>query len=91
MSASARYALGIDVGGTHTDIELVAIEGDASFRHKIASTPDDPARAVTARLVRAATAWSPSRRSCNRTVVWRQPTMPPCFRRGRWHQVPQRE
>ena len=47
MSASARYALGIDVGGTHTDIELVAIEDDPSFRHKIASTPEDPARAVT--------------------------------------------
>ena len=47
MSASARYALGIDVGGTHTDIELVAIEDDPSFRHKIASTPEDPVRAVT--------------------------------------------
>ncbi|MCY4468878.1 MAG: hydantoinase/oxoprolinase family protein, partial [Thiotrichales bacterium] len=47
MTASARYALGIDVGGTHTDIELVAIEDDPSFRHKIASTPEDPARAVT--------------------------------------------
>ena len=47
MSASARYALGIDVGGTHTDIELVAIGGGESYRHKIASTPDDPARAVT--------------------------------------------
>ena len=38
MSASARYALGIDVGGTHTDIELVAIGGGESYRHKIAST-----------------------------------------------------
>ncbi len=42
----APYLLAIDVGGTHTDIELVDVRSGRTFRHKIASTPKTPANAV---------------------------------------------
>lgn len=38
------YRIGIDVGGTFTD--FVAASGKALIRHKVSSTPDDPAQAV---------------------------------------------
>lgn len=44
--ANGRYLLAIDVGGTHTDIELVDMDSGRTFRHKIASTPKNPANAV---------------------------------------------
>ena len=42
----SHWALGIDVGGTHTDIALVRLDDGRAYRYKLASTPDDPARAV---------------------------------------------
>jgi N-methylhydantoinase A len=41
-----RYVLGVDVGGTFTDLVLVRLSDGAAAFHKIASTPDDPSRAV---------------------------------------------
>jgi N-methylhydantoinase A/oxoprolinase/acetone carboxylase beta subunit len=43
-SRSAPITIGVDTGGTFTD--LVAIAGGRIAVHKVLSTPDDPARAV---------------------------------------------
>jgi N-methylhydantoinase A len=42
------YRLGVDVGGTFTDLLLIDEASGATFRDKVPSTPDDPARAVIA-------------------------------------------
>ncbi len=41
-----RFQLGIDIGGTFTDLSLLALDGAASHTHKVASTPSSPSRAV---------------------------------------------
>ncbi|MSQ72679.1 MAG: hydantoinase/oxoprolinase family protein [Betaproteobacteria bacterium] len=46
MADSARYKLGVDIGGTFTDLTLIEEGGDGLHTHKIASTPDAPSRAV---------------------------------------------
>ncbi|MEO8159113.1 MAG: hydantoinase/oxoprolinase family protein [Betaproteobacteria bacterium] len=45
MSAEG-YALGVDVGGTFTDIALIRISDGQAFFHKTSSTPSDPSAAV---------------------------------------------
>lgn len=40
------YRLGVDVGGTFTDVLLFNDQTGASFKTKVPSTPDDPSRAV---------------------------------------------
>jgi len=40
------YSLGIDIGGTFTDLVLFDPERDVRFNLKILTTPDEPARAV---------------------------------------------
>ncbi|MSO93084.1 MAG: hydantoinase/oxoprolinase family protein [Rhodospirillales bacterium] len=40
------YTLGIDVGGTFTDLVLIRLSDGHASVHKISSTPDDPSRAV---------------------------------------------
>ncbi|WP_207474936.1 hydantoinase/oxoprolinase family protein [Tessaracoccus sp. SD287] len=40
------YRIGIDVGGTFTDFVAVPDDGSAMLRHKVSSTPADPAEAV---------------------------------------------
>ncbi|WP_026927387.1 hydantoinase/oxoprolinase family protein [Granulicoccus phenolivorans] len=40
------YRIGIDVGGTFTDFVAVPDDGSPILRHKVSSTPDEPARAV---------------------------------------------
>ncbi|MGD8215603.1 hydantoinase/oxoprolinase family protein [Aestuariimicrobium sp. Y1814] len=40
------YRIGIDVGGTFTDFVAVPDDGSSILRHKVPSTPTDPARAV---------------------------------------------
>jgi len=40
------YRLGVDVGGTFTDLLLFDDETGQSFKTKVPSTPDDPSRAV---------------------------------------------
>ncbi len=42
------YRLGVDVGGTFTDLLVVDEESGRTFRDKVPSTPDDPSRAVVA-------------------------------------------
>lgn len=47
--ASSRWRLGIDVGGTFTDLVAVPAGGDDArgmIAHKVPSTPDDPSLAV---------------------------------------------
>ena len=41
-----RYRIGIDVGGTHTDMVLVDTLNNSSRVHKLPSTPANPAIAV---------------------------------------------
>jgi N-methylhydantoinase A len=41
-----RYRLGVDVGGTHTDLVLLDVTTGALLVEKVASTPDDPAIGV---------------------------------------------
>lgn len=41
-----RFQLGIDIGGTFTDLSLIALNGLEYFTHKVASTPSVPSRAV---------------------------------------------
>lgn len=42
------YRLGVDVGGTFTDLLLIDEESGRTWRDKVPSTPDDPSRAVIA-------------------------------------------
>ncbi|MGE0485979.1 MAG: hydantoinase/oxoprolinase family protein [Gammaproteobacteria bacterium] len=43
---NSDYRLGIDVGGTFTDLLLIDDASGASYSAKVPSTPDDPARGV---------------------------------------------
>jgi len=44
--ATDRYVLGVDVGGTFTDLALIRVSDACSFFHKTSSTPADPSLAV---------------------------------------------
>jgi N-methylhydantoinase A len=46
-----RLALGIDVGGTFTDLALVRLSDGAAFYYKTSSTPHDPSEAMTRGLI----------------------------------------
>lgn len=52
MAAGARFVntIGIDVGGTFTDLVLYDGEGHQLWRHKTLSTPSDPARGALSGL-----------------------------------------
>ena len=42
------YRLGVDVGGTFTDLLVIDDETGRTFRDKVPSTPHDPSEAVIA-------------------------------------------
>ncbi|MBI4183217.1 MAG: hydantoinase/oxoprolinase family protein, partial [Proteobacteria bacterium] len=44
--AAERYVLGIDVGGTFTDLALVRLSDGQAFYHKVSSTPQDSSLAI---------------------------------------------
>lgn len=46
-----RYMIGVDVGGTFTDITLVDSFTNNIKNHKVPSTPDDPSRAIMTGVV----------------------------------------
>ena len=46
MTEHKRYRLGVDVGGTHTDLVLLDVEDGAIAVEKVASTPANPALGV---------------------------------------------
>jgi len=46
MTEARRYKLGIDIGGTFTDLTLIEGGGRGIHTHKVPSTPDAPSRAV---------------------------------------------
>jgi len=46
MTEARRYKLGIDIGGTFTDLTLIESGGRGIHTHKVPSTPDAPSRAV---------------------------------------------
>lgn len=46
-----RYMVGVDVGGTFTDITLVDSYCGTINNHKVPSTPDDPSRAIMTGVV----------------------------------------
>src|ERR1700694_5534106 len=46
MTTFARYRLGVDVGGTHTDLVLFDTESGELLVEKVASTPKNPAHGV---------------------------------------------
>jgi N-methylhydantoinase A len=46
MTKFARYRLGVDVGGTHTDLVLLDTESGELMVEKVASTPKNPAHGV---------------------------------------------
>ena len=52
MSAAAPYRLGVDVGGTHTDLVLLDAAGGDILIEKVPSTPGNPALAVLDGLAR---------------------------------------
>jgi len=52
MTTSARYRLGIDVGGTHTDLVLLDTESGDLLIEKVASTPKNPAHGVLEGIAR---------------------------------------
>ncbi|TBL77889.1 hydantoinase/oxoprolinase family protein [Paenibacillus thalictri] len=41
-----RYMVGVDVGGTFTDVTLIDTRSGEILNHKVPSTPDDPSRAI---------------------------------------------
>jgi len=45
-SGTPRYRLGVDVGGTHTDLVLLDAASGALMVEKVASTPKNPALGV---------------------------------------------
>jgi hypothetical protein len=49
---SARYRLGVDVGGTHTDLVLLDSASGDLLVEKVASTPNNPADGVLAGVAR---------------------------------------
>ncbi len=52
MSAAASYRLGVDVGGTHTDLVLLDAGSGRILVEKVPSTPANPAAAVLDGLAR---------------------------------------
>ncbi|MEA2936772.1 MAG: N-methylhydantoinase, partial [Alphaproteobacteria bacterium] len=46
MNGSTRYRLGVDVGGTHTDLVLLDTTTGALMVEKVSSTPKNPALGV---------------------------------------------
>ncbi|MBK18664.1 MAG: hypothetical protein CMM52_07490 [Rhodospirillaceae bacterium] len=46
MSGNARFRLGVDVGGTHTDLVLLDVESGEIAVEKVSSTPHNPAIGV---------------------------------------------
>ncbi|MEH7336229.1 hydantoinase/oxoprolinase family protein [Neobacillus drentensis] len=46
-----RYMIGVDVGGTFTDVTLVDSQSGTINNHKVPSTPDDPSRAIMTGVV----------------------------------------
>ena len=52
MSGTARYRLGVDVGGTHTDLVLLDTTGGELLVEKVSSTPKNPALGVLDGLAR---------------------------------------
>ena len=56
------YRLGVDVGGTFTDILLIDEETGATFRAKTSSTPDDQSVGVLRGIDQACAAAGLSRR-----------------------------
>ena len=46
MTQAARYRLGVDVGGTHTDLVLLDKESGELLIEKVATTPKNPAHGV---------------------------------------------
>ena len=45
-AAGSKYKLGVDIGGTFTDLTLIDAGGQGIHTHKVPSTPDSPSRAV---------------------------------------------
>jgi len=41
-----EYRLGVDVGGTFTDLLLIEEKSGKTYRSKVPSTPSDPSQAV---------------------------------------------
>ena len=46
MSADSRYRIGVDTGGTFTDVIAVRLSDGTLYSSKVPSTPDDPSRAL---------------------------------------------
>src|SRR5215510_7919972 len=46
MTSAARYRLGVDVGGTHTDLVLLDTSNGTLMVEKVSSTPKNPALGV---------------------------------------------
>ena len=40
------YMIGVDVGGTFTDLSVFNAERDSIFNYKLSSTPGDPSQAI---------------------------------------------
>ncbi len=51
----AEWSIGVDIGGTFTDVVLWRDGADAMRREKLLTTPDDPSRAVVEGIQRALT------------------------------------
>jgi N-methylhydantoinase A len=52
MSTAPRYRLGVDIGGTHTDLVLLDTAGGGVLVEKVSSTPKNPALGVLDGLAR---------------------------------------
>jgi N-methylhydantoinase A len=62
MSVGETYRLGVDVGGTHTDLILLEVESGRLLVEKVPSTPKNPALGVLAGIAKfAAKGIDPSR------------------------------
>lgn len=52
MTGTARYRLGVDVGGTHTDLVLLDVATGALMVEKVSTTPKNPALGVLNGVIR---------------------------------------
>ncbi|UCE32278.1 MAG: hydantoinase/oxoprolinase family protein, partial [Burkholderiales bacterium] len=46
MNGRERYRIGVDIGGTFTDLVMLDTEAGRLFNEKLLTTPEDPSRAV---------------------------------------------
>ena len=73
----SEYKIGVDIGGTFTDVVLWDVAGGRTYNAKLLTTPDDPSRAVQEGVRRIL-----EKKACRRKASWRS------YMALRWSRMP---